>query len=407
MPGMAERMVPMQTRLAISTFDLVDRGELTISAACARLQISRDTFYRYRARFAADGVPGLLPRSSRPRSSPGQTSRQMQELIVQTRRQLLEEGWDAGARSIHARLHRRGVDGLPTPRTVHRVLVRAGLVEPQPAKRPRSSFKRFEYEQPNGCWQIDGTGWHLADGTWVCILRVQDDHSRMILATRAAVAETTAEAWACVETAIKRHGRPQMLLSDGGTAFTQRRRGPRSGLSEFEARLRALGINPVVSSSHHPQTCGKKERDWQPLKRWLAAQPTAEDLPALQRQLDAYDVLFNTQRPHQGIGGATPAERYSATEKASEPLGPLSGPCEITERRVSSGGRVELGSGHMTVIGTAWTGATVTVIRDGLDVVILHRSTTVLRLRIDPARRYQRSGLPRPPRTPRVLSERS
>ena len=195
--------------------------------------------------------------------------------------------------------------GLPSPRTVHRVLVRAGVVEAAPAKRPRSSFRRFEYDRPNGCWQIDGTGWHLADRTWVCILRVGDDHSRMALATRAAAAETTTDAWACVETAIERHGRPVMLLSDGGAAFTQRRRGPKSGLSDFEARLRALGINPVVSSPFHPQTCGKKERDWQPLKRWLAAQPPP-DLEELQRQLDAYDVLFNTDRPHQGIGRADP-----------------------------------------------------------------------------------------------------
>jgi transposase InsO family protein len=404
---MAERMVPMQVRLAISTFDLVDRGELTVSEACVDLEISRDTFYRYRARFAAEGVPGLLSRSSRPHASPGQTPVAVEELIVQTRIDLIGEGWDAGARSIHARLQRQGVSGLPTWRTVHRVLVRAGVVEAQPAKRPRSSFNRFEYDHPNGCWQIDGTGWHLAEGTWVCILRVQDDHSRLILATRAAAAETTAEAWACVETAIERHGRPVMLLSDGGAAFTQRRRGPKSGLSEFEARLRALGINPVVSSPHHPQTCGKKERDWQPLKRWLAAQQTAKTLEELQRQLDAYDVLFNTRRPHQGIGGATPAERYAATEKAPAPTNPLPGPCEITERKVAIRGHVELGGGYVTVIGAAWSGATVTVIREGLDVVILHESTTILRLRIDPTHRYQRSGLPRTPRGARVVSERS
>ena len=405
---MAERMVPMQTRLAISTFDLIDRGEVTVGEACVDLEISRDTFYRYRARFAVDGAPGLLTRSSRPRSSPGQTPATMEELIVQTRLDLIAQGWDAGARSIHARLQRRGVSGLPTWRTVHRVLVRAGMVEAQPAKRPRSSFKRFEYDHPNGCWQIDGTGWHLADGTWVCILRVQDDHSRMALATRAAVAETTADAWACVETAIERHGRPVMLLSDGGSAFTQRRRGSKSGLSEFEARLRAWGINPVVSSSHHPQTCGKKERDWQPAKRWLAAQKTAETLKELQRQLDTYDVLFNTERPHQGIGGQTPAERYAATEKAPAPTNPLPGPCEIHERKVYGAGRVELGGGYQTVIGAAWTGTTVTVIREGLDVVILHRDTTILRHRIDPTRRYQRSGLPRSPRRQRrVVSERS
>jgi transposase InsO family protein len=404
---MAERVVQMEVRLAISTFDLVDRGDLSVTQACRELGVSRDSFYRYRARFAEQGVVGLLPRSSRPARSPGSTPAEMAVLIIATRRRLIEQGWDAGARSIHARLARQGVVGLPTPRTVHRVLVRAGMVEPAPGKRPRSSFKTFEYDRPNGCWQIDGTGWHLADRTWVCILRVQDDHSRMALATRAAAAETTTDAWACVETAIERHGRPVMLLSDGGAAFTQRRRGPKSGLSDFEARLRALGINPVVSSPFHPQTCGKKERDWQPLKRWLAAQKTARTILELQRQLDAYDVLFNTDRPHQGIGGATPAERYAATAKASPPTGPLPGPCEINERRVSRAGRVELGEGYRIAIGTAWTGVTVTVVREGLDVAILHGPTTILRHHIDPTRKYQRTGLPRSPRKRRVLSERS
>ena len=106
--------------------------------------------------------------------------------------QLLEDGWDCGARSIHARLARQGVPDLPSPRTVHRILVRAGVIEAEPAKRPRSSFRRFEHAQPNGCWQIDGTGWHLASGALVCILRVIDDHSRMILASVACAGELAA-----------------------------------------------------------------------------------------------------------------------------------------------------------------------------------------------------------------------
>lgn len=401
---MARMVVPMDVRIAIAAFEAVDDGSASVSEVCRRLGISRDTFYRYRARLAGEGFTGLLPRSSRPRSSPNQTPGWLVELIVQQRARLLADGWDHGARSIRARLERAGIPA-PSARTVHRVLVREGLIEPAPAKRPRSSFRRFEHPAPNGCWQLDGTEWALADRTAVCILRLIDDHSRLILASRAAPAETTAEAWALMETALARHGRPVMLLSDGGSAFTSRRTS--GGVSVFEHRLRDHGINPVVSSPRHPQTCGKKERDWQPLKRWLTAHPAAADLHDLQRLLDAYDVLFNTERPHQALHGATPAERYTATTKAIPPAGPLPPPVSHTERRVRASGTVDLGNRYRIRLGHEWTGTLVTVVRDDLDVAILHDGHLIKRLTIDPTRTEQVSGLKRgrPPKA--LLSEES
>jgi transposase InsO family protein len=404
---MAERMVSMEVRLAIAAFCMVDNGEASVTAVCDQLGVSRDTFYRYRARFENQGWLGLLPRSSRPHSSPGRTPPAMVALIVAMRARLTAEGWDAGARSIHARLSRQGVEGLPTPRTVHRVLARAGLVAEQPAKRPRSSFTRFEHPHPNSCWQLDGTGWHLKGGNLVCILRLVDDHSRMILASLAAPAETTTAAWACLETAIARHGVPAMLLSDGGSAFTGRRHGRRSGLSDFEARARALGINTVVSSPFHPQTCGKKERDWQPLKRWLNAQPVARTLKDLQQLLDAYDVLFNTERPHQSLGNQTPAERYTASPKADASDRPTSPPCQITHPLARDRGRIELGNGYRLCIGPEWNGVRVTVVRDGLDVVVLHDAQIIVRHRIDPTRKHQLSGRPKGRAHKGVASETS
>lgn len=405
---MAERVVPMDVRLAIAAFEAVDEGELSITEMCLRLGISRDTFYRYRARVAQEGIVGVLPRSSRPLGSPNQTGPEMTALIVAMRAQLLAEGWDAGARSIRARLLRTGHAEVPSDRTVHRVLVRAGLVEPAPAKRPRSSFKRFEHADPNGCWQLDGTGWHLADGTLVCILRLVDDHSRLVLATRAAPGETTVEALALLHTAIARHGRPVMLLQDGGTAFTGRRARSRDGISTFERTLRDLGINPVVASPHHPQTCGKKERDWQPLKKWLAAQPSATNLEELQRLLDAYDVLFNTERPHQGIAMATPEERYQARTKAEPAPGPRPAPVTITERTARKNGLIELGEGYRINLGYEWTGATLTVVRNDDDVVVLQGAKTIRRLTIDRNCKFQPSGLSSGRRRPRgVVSEQS
>lgn len=394
----------MEVRLAVAAFEAVDDGTASVSQVCRQLGISRDTFYRYRARVEVEGFAGLLPRSSRPLTSPNQTSPEVVSAIVAARARLIEQGWDHGARSIQSRLVRAEV-AVPSPRTVHRVLVRQGLVEPAPAKRPRSSFKRFEHPAPNGCWQLDGTAWALADGSPVCILRLVDDHSRLILATRAAPAETTEHAWALMQTALARHGRPVMLLSDGGSAFTSRRTS--GGISIFEQRVREHGINPVVSSPSHPQTCGKKERDWQPVKRWLAAHRMARDLSELQRLLDCYDVLFNTERPHQGINGATPAERYHATAKAQPQPGPRPAPVSYKDKPVRPGGLVDLGNKFRICIGHHWTGATVTVVRDNLDVAILHDAKLIKRLIIDPTRRIQVSGLKRGRPPKRLQSETS
>ena len=312
----------------------------------------------------------------------------MVDLIVATRRELAADGWDAGARSIAARLRRCGVAGVPDPRTVHRVLVRQGLVDPQPAKRPRASYRRFEHPAPNSCWQLDGKQWKLAGGAKVCLLRIIDDHSRFILGTRVAPGENSADAWTLFCGCAARHGPPAMLLTDNSLAFNARKIS--GAMGTFEAQVRSMGTLPVASSAGHPQTCGKKERDWQPLIRWLTARPPAPTPADLQRLIDAYDVLFNTDRPHQGLDpDQTPAERYTATAKATPSPTPPPGPALITHPIVTPNGHVNLGQDAVTCIGRSWTATTVTVVRDGPDAVILHNTEVIARLRIDPTRRYQ------------------
>ncbi len=394
----------METRLTAALAASID-PDVAVSALCADLGISRDTYYRLRRRFVAEGLEGLLARSRRPLSSPGRTAPHMQERILTARQELRKEGWDAGARSIGARLRRQG-HSPPSDRTIHRVLVRAGVVAPQPRKRPRSSYRRFERSAPNELWQLDGTSWYLADGTEVAILRLEDDHARKIMATRAAVSENSTDAWECMLTALTRHGAPAAVLCDGGTAFTARRH--RGGLSDFEALLRAHRIAPIIASPRHPQTCGKKEREWATCKRWLAARPPAPDLAGLQRQLDCYDAIYNTERAHQGIGGQTPDQRYTATSKAEPVPHRLPPPLRCSNVKVARDGLVPLGNKQSTSIGIEWSGARVDVIRDDLDVVIIFKNHFIRRLRIDPNRRYQPSGRrPGPPRRTRLLSDKS
>ena len=304
------------------------------------------------------------------------------------------EGLDAGAQSIRWSLEQDGhrAESLPHVRTIHRVLVREGLVVPAPAKRPRSSYRRFASPWANGCWQLDGHEVSLAGGGVAVVLRVQDDHSRKIMATRAARSENTRDAWACVQSAIRGHGAPAMFLSDNGSAFSQRR--AKGILSEFEARLRGAGIVPVTSSVGRPQTCGKKEREWQTLDRWLTARPPAKDLAALQVQLDAYDLIFNDQRRHQALGGLTPSQAYDRAEKAHPADHPLAAPAELRRVKVWANGAVSLGHSQTISIGREWAHTPVDVLREDPTCAVFHQGQLLEIFQINPNLKHQ-------PRTPR------
>ncbi|QIM22099.1 transposase family protein [Phycicoccus sp. HDW14] len=397
---MAGKSVAMDARLAVAFLNAVEAGG-TVSAKCAELGLSRDSYYRYRRRFRERGLEGLLDDSSRPHFSPTATPQPMVDLIVAERDALRRAGWDDGARSIGSRLRRREVPAVPDARTIHRVLVRAGLVDPQPAKRPRASFRRFEHPRPNACWQLDGKQWLLADGRTVCLLRIIDDHSRFILGTRVARSENSADAWTLFSRCATRHGPPAMLLTDNSLAFNARR--ITGAMGTFEAQVHAVGTHTVSSTAGHPQTLGKKERDWQPLSRWLTARDPATTIEALQRLVDAYDLLFNTDRPHQGLDpDQTPHERYTASPKATPAPTPLPGRATVTRRVVAANGHVNLGGDAVTSIGSAWAAATVTIVRDGHDAVITHDTLVIARIRIDPRHRYQNRSTWKP-----TLSERS
>jgi transposase InsO family protein len=316
----------------------------------------------------------------------------VEDRIATLRKELTEQGWDAGARTIRTLLAREQVSPLPAVSTVHRVLRRRGLVVDQPQKRPLSTLIRFEYDAPNACWQLDGMTTHLADGTLVWVLDLLDDHSRKKMRLRAAAGETTDEAWACVQDGIDRHGLPARMLTDRGSALN----GHPDRQSLFRERLRRLGISPVSSRGYHPQTCGKNERSHQTLHRWLAARPTAATLPELQRLLEEFTDEFNSWRPHQALNGNTPDQRYAARPKAA-PLGAVEA-ARTTVTHVLVSARGEIRTGQLTVqVGREWQGARVTVLRDDLNVVILHDREVVRRLVLDPDRRYQPNGRPRPP----------
>ncbi|MPZ69732.1 MAG: helix-turn-helix domain-containing protein [Actinobacteria bacterium] len=135
------------------------------------------------ARFRAGGYDALEPRSKAPRSVPVRTSDDTEDRIVRLRKELLGNGFDGGSHTIHYHLSLSEASP-PSVSTIWRVLKRRGFVTPQPYKRPRSSYIRFEASLPNERWQSDVTFFELKDGSKVEILNFIDDFSRLCVGSK-------------------------------------------------------------------------------------------------------------------------------------------------------------------------------------------------------------------------------
>ena len=292
----------------------VDVGN--VSAWCRAHGVRRATFYRHQAAFAAGGVDGLVPKSRAPKSSPTATPAPLVQAVVALRAELAP---DNGAAAIQARMLAQQGEGegtadwaeqavregwaVPSVRTINRILSRAGLVTVSPAKRPRSSWRRFTYARPRDCWQLDGTHHTLADGSTVVAMDLEDDCSRVWLASLVAVTETTDAAIATLTAAVTEYGAPAIVLTDNGKAFTGGARGPFPAPGRFGLAVAATGARLIHSSPYHPQTLGKCERLHQTSKGLLAAfydQPAAT-AAELQQRLDRVRGYYNQDRHHTAV----------------------------------------------------------------------------------------------------------
>lgn len=358
-----------------------DLGAVRVSVLCRELGISRQTLYKYRRRFELEGPAGLVERSRRPCRSPQMVPPAVEDEIVRLRKDL---PLDRGAQTIAYHLARSGWR-VPSVATIHRVLVRRGLVSPQPQKRPRSSWRRFEWPRANDAWQIDATRWVLRSGREVWVMDLLDDHSRLIVAAQACSGPTSRAAWAALGDASQRWGLPAHVMSDNGSCFTGRFL---SGTdTEFERNLRALGIRHLLSAPAHPQTCGKLERFHQTLKRWLTRQRAAHSLRELQAQLDYFVAFYNDERPHRALSGATPHERWNASQPAA-PAQPIPAPPNAQLRVVNRNGVINWDH-HCIGIGTRHHGEELLVIAHDDDLTIFSPHGLIRRLHLDRTRRYQ------------------
>jgi transposase InsO family protein len=365
---------------------------LSQAEAARRYELSEPTVSRWLARYRAEGDTAFEARSRRPKTSPTAVPDDVTDRIVNLRVELVSQGLDAGPVTIAWHLERDGIEVSVS--TIRRRLLAAGLVTPNPKKRPKSSFIRFEAELPNETWQSDFTHWRLsAPGPDAEIIVWLDDHSRYCLSLTAHRRVTGDDVVTTFLETGATEGFPASTLTDNGLVYTTRRL-PGDGRNRFETTLTELGITQKNSRPNHPTTCGKVERFHQSLKRWLTQQPRPATLTELQTQLERFRHIYNHERPHRALAGRTPTIVYNLLPKTG-PTGTNTGPHHrLRHDRVDKTGAVSLrraGRMHHISIGRAHAGTPVILLIDDLDIRVINTTTGELlrHLTLDPTRGYQ------------------
>ena len=276
------RSVDPRVRLAIAQWpDDAPRGAVT--TFCAEHSISRKTFYVLRRRARLEGPAAVLePRSRRPRTSPARLPEAVRSQALEVRAALERSGLDHGPISVHDKMASMGLKA-PSPAWLARLFRDQGVARSEPSKRPRAAWRRFVYPAPNACWQLDATEYVITQGRKVVIFQLQDDHSRLAVASLVASSETSQAAIDVFDKGVAARGVPQRLRG-------RQRHGPGpqpKGVYRTPGGARALPrgrAHHLQAEPYHPTTQGTNEHFGQPLFRYLERQPLAASIAELQRK---------------------------------------------------------------------------------------------------------------------------
>jgi transposase InsO family protein len=280
-------------------------GLFTTTELCTRFGISRKTGYKWLSRFEQDGPEALKARSHATRSCPHKTAPEIEQLLIQVRRD--HPRW--GPKKLLAYTAKRHPQlGLPAASSVGDLLRRSGLIL---AKRPRRwthpGSVPLTATAPNQVWCADFKGqFKMADGQYCFPLTVTDAYSRCLLACDAQRSTETSTAMTSFERLFHELGLPEAIRTDNGVPFVTPAIG---GLSHLNLWWTRLGIVHQRIEPGKPQQNGRHERMHKTLKA-EATKPAQRDLKAQQARFDAFINEFNHERPHEALGQNLPASLY-------------------------------------------------------------------------------------------------
>lgn len=284
----------------------VESGVFSVSDLAARHGVSRETVYQWKRRRESGDERWFEEKSRAPLHCPHATAPAVIEAIVALRRRFDR----FGPKKLRARLMRDRPDvAWPAASTIGDILKRAGLIEP--ARRRSRPIDRGSVvagsDQPNGEWAIDFKGWfRTVDGTRVDPLTVSDTASRYLLDVRV-TAPTHEGVKAHLTRIFNEIGLPDAIRSDNGVPFGSPGAG---GLSRLAVWLLKLDIEPRFIPPAAPQHNGRHERMHRTLKDDTARTP-ARSSSEQQARFDAFRQCYNEERPHEALGQAPPAIRWT------------------------------------------------------------------------------------------------
>jgi len=296
----------------------------TVTDVAARFGVSRKTVHVWLARYEAGGLENLADRSHRPRSCPHQMSATAEVALVELR--MSHPSW--GPRRLSFELGKKGL--AVTESAAYRALVRLSLIDPD-ARRPRDrKWKRWERGAPMELWQMDVVGgFVLADGRRAKVLSGVDDHSRFCISAHVMIRESSAKVCAGLQKALEIYGMPEQILTDNGKVFTGRFNKPPVE-SLFDRICRENGVRHLLTQPRSPTTTGKIERFHRAIRTEFRTDRAFASIEVLQGELDDWVADYNSQRPHQALDMATPAQRFWREDTAE--VAPLRSTVQVSAR---------------------------------------------------------------------------
>jgi transposase InsO family protein len=349
-----------------------------VTDVARRFGVVRQTVHAWLGRYASHGLAGLADHSSRPLSCPHQMAPEVEARIIDMRAE--HPGW--GPRTILYWLEREGFDKVPGRTSIERCLIRHGLVTPQPRRRRREDYRRWERSASMELWQMDIVGGVvLADGSEAKIVTGIDDHSRFVVCARVVTRATARPVCDALEWALARWGAPQEILSDNGKVFTARF-GPGPGPVLFDRICVNNGIRHILTKPRSPTTTGKIERWHKTLRAEFLGGKVFTSIEAAQTALDGWVESYNYHRPNQAIGKVSPFERFCLAAVKPGPVENAAvettiNPAPVTTRRVLENGTISFATARYTAGGRWLAGQSVEVVCDGGLVQIFHRGVLV------------------------------
>lgn len=265
----------------------------------AELNVGKTSLQRWVEQYKLAGEAGLQPALPKARS-PKLPSAIREQVLA-----LKQENPTFGIKRISQWLRRWFL--LPaSPETVRRHLHDAQLMTeaPPPKKRNLTRPRFFERATPNQMWQSDIFTFRLG-GRYAYLIAFMDDYSRFVVGADLFRSPTAAAVIEVYRVAVGEYQPPKEMLTDNGRQYTTWR-----GTSRFEAELKKDRVAHFKSRPHHPMTLGKIERFWSTIWQDFLVRAQFDSFESARERIKLWIQHYNFRRPHQGIEGMCPADRF-------------------------------------------------------------------------------------------------